>query len=228
MITKEELAKKIDQTLLKPFVAEEDVKKFILEAKEYNFRGVCVPPIYVKLAKELLRGTDILLVTIVGFPLGYVSTEVKVFEAIKAKADGADEIDMVMNISKFKSGDFSFVEKDIRAVVKAVEPLPVKVIIETGYLMKDEIKEASVIAVEAGAKVVKTSTGFGPRGATEEDIKLIKEAIGDKALIKAAGGIRDAEKALRMLKAGAHIIGSSSGVKILETFSEELAKRYGI
>jgi len=219
-VDKEELAKHIEHTLLKSNATEEDIKRLCEEAKKYGFYGVCVNPYYVRLAKDFLKETDIKVVTVVGFPLGATFTEVKVHEAKLAIENGADEIDMVMNISAFKSGRYADVEEDIRAVVDAVKPVPVKVIIETCYLTDEEKIKAAEIALNAGAAFVKTSTGFGPEGARLEDIKLLKDKFGERIKIKAAGGIRDAKTAIAMIKAGAERIGTSTGVKIIETLRE--------
>ncbi|MCD6503696.1 MAG: deoxyribose-phosphate aldolase [Euryarchaeota archaeon] len=215
-----ELAKRIDHTQLKPNATMEDIRRLCEEAKRYGFYAVCVSPFYVKFAKEFLKGTDIKVVSVVGFPLGNTYTEVKVLEAKKAVENGADEIDMVMNVSAFKSKMYEYVEDDIRAVVNAVKPIPVKVIIETCYLTDDEKLKATEIAIRAGAAFVKTSTGFGPEGAKVEDIALIKREFGDKIKIKASGGIRDAKTAIAMIKAGADRIGASKGVQIIESLKE--------
>jgi len=220
--TKDELAKRIDHTLLKPQATRKDFEKFIQEAEKYGFRAVCVPQYWVPFVRELLWNKNIKVVTVVGFPLGYTSTQVKVKEAEIAKQLGADEIDMVMNISAFKSGNYDDVANDIKSVVIEANPLPVKVIIETSYLTEEEIKKASLIAVENGAKFVKTNTGFGLRGASLSDVRIIRSVIGNKAKIKAAGGIKTAEQALRFIMNGADVIGASAGVNIIETFSEEL------
>mgnify|MGYP000462783710 CR=1 FL=1 len=226
--TKEELAARIDHTNLKPTAAKEDILKTVAEALKYGFRGVCVPLYWVPTVKEALRNSGILLVAPVGFPLGYTSSEAKAFEAEWAKKHGADEIDMVMNISAFKSRDYQTVKEDIEAVIKAASPIPVKVIIETSYLTPDEISLASKIAVEAGAKFVKTNTGFGPRGAALDDVKIIYKAIGNKAKIKAAGGIRDALTALKFIAAGADVIGASAGVRIVETFDKKILEKLNL
>lgn len=220
--SKDELAKRIDHTLLKPQATRKDFEKLVQEAEKYRFRAVCVPQYWVPFVRELLWNEDIKVVTVVGFPLGYVSTSVKVKEAEIAKQLGADEIDMVMNISAFKSGNYDDVADDIKSVVLEANPLPVKVIIETSYLTEEEIKKASLIAIENGAKFVKTNTGFGPRGASINDVHLIRSAIGNKAKIKAAGGIKTAKQALSFIVNGADIIGASAGVNIIKTFSEEL------
>ena len=223
--TIEELAKRIDHTNVKPASSKQDIIRTIDEAIKYRFRAVCIPPIWVPLAKERVRNSGVLVVTVVGFPWGYVDTEIKVMEAKWAIQRGADEIDMVMNISAFKSKDYEKVREDIEAVVNAIKPKPVKVIIETGFLSREEIERAAKLVMDGGAHFVKTCTGFGPRGASIEDIRIIKRVVGDEIKIKAAGGIRDAEKALMMIKAGADVIGTSSGVKILETFSLDILKK---
>ncbi len=220
--TKEELAKLIDHTNVKPMAKRDDIIKLVEEAKKYKFRGVCVSPTWIPLVSSLLAGEDIHVIAVIGFPFGYSPTETKVSEAIWVKKHGATEIDVVMNISAFKSREFDLVEDDLRKIIEAVHPIPVKVIIETSYLTSDEIMEAAKICVRAGAHFVKTNTGFGPRGASLEDIKLIRKAIGNKAKIKAAGGIRNAETALRFIAHGADVIGSSSGIAIIESFSPEI------
>ena len=226
--TREELAARIDHTILKPDATKDDIVRVVNEAKKYKFRSVCVPQYWVPLAKELLRGTNIMVITVVGFPFGYDSTPSKVSQAETAKKLGADEIDMVMNISAFKSGTYEDVSNDIKSVVAAAKPLPVKVIIETSYLTREEIEKAAKIAVESGAAFVKTNTGFGKRGAEIEDVKIIRRAIGDKAKVKASGGIRDAKKALEFIIAGADVIGASAGVNIVETFDEKILKELGV
>ncbi len=223
--TKEELAKRIDHTLLKPQATKRDFERLVQEAEKYGFRAVCVPLYWVPFVRELLWNEEIKVVTVVGFPLGYTATPVKVKEAEIAKQLGADEIDMVINISAFKSGNYEDVGEDIKSVVVEANPLPVKVIIETSYLSEEEIEKASLIAVNNGAKFVKTNTGFGLRGASLSDVQIIRRAIGNKAKIKAAGGIKTAEQALSFIKAGADVIGASAGVNIIETFSEDLLEK---
>lgn len=216
---KEELARLIDHTILNPAATPEDVKKYCEEALSYGFWGVVVNPWYVSLAKSVL-GNRAKAMAVVSFPFGADKTSVKVEEAEEAINDGADEIDMVMNIGAFKAGLYELVERDVRAVVGLAHDygVLVKVIIETGYLTPEEIIRASQIAAKAGADFVKTSTGYGPRGATVEDVQLMHKAVGGQARIKAAGGIRAAEQALAMIKAGASRIGSSRGVDIIRTF----------
>ncbi|MDN5320000.1 MAG: deoxyribose-phosphate aldolase [Thermococcaceae archaeon] len=213
-----DIAKYIDHTNLKPYATKEDIIKLCEEAKKYGFYAVCVNPYRVKLAKEQLKGTDIKVASVIGFPLGATPTEVKVFEAKKALEDGADELDMVINIGALKDKDYEYVKNDIAEVVKVAHEkgAVVKVIIETCYLTDEEKEIACKLAMEAGADFVKTSTGFGTGGATVEDVRLMRRIVGDKLGVKAAGGIRTYEQALAMIEAGANRIGTSSGVKIVE------------
>ena len=215
----ENLNKHIEHTLLKQDAKLEDFLKLFEEAKKYEFLGVCVNPLYVKLAKENLKNSDVKVVTVVGFPLGANKTEVKAFETEKAIDDGADEIDMVINVSKLKDKDYDFVINDIKTVKLACKDKPLKVILETDLLTKDEIKKACELCIEAKADFVKTSTGFVKNGigAKAEDVKLMYETVSPYGLkVKASGGIRDKETALKMLEAGAERLGTSSGVKIVE------------
>ena len=214
----ENLNKHIEHTLLKQDSITKDFVKLFDEAKKYNFLGVCINPAYVKLAKENLKGTDIKVVTVVGFPLGANKSEVKAFETSKAVEDGADEIDMVINVSKLKDKDYAFIINDIKAVKTACKDKPLKVILETDLLTKDEIKKACELCIEAKADFVKTSTGFvkGGVGAKAEDVKLMSDTVSPYGLkVKASGGIRDKETALKMLESGAERLGTSSGVKIV-------------
>ncbi|MEO0076502.1 MAG: deoxyribose-phosphate aldolase [candidate division WOR-3 bacterium] len=213
--------KYIDHTLLKPEASEKDIKKLCAEAKRYDFATVFVNPCYVKLAKRLLRGSDVKVGCAIGFPLGATTTEVKVLEAMQAVANGADEIDMVINIGAVKSRNYKLVEQDIKSVVKAVKPIGVKTILETCLLTDDEKVKVAKIAKRAGAKFVKTSTGFSSGGATIADIKLLRKAVGKKMGVKASGGIRDYKTALAMIKAGANRIGTSAGVKIIDEAEEQ-------
>lgn len=214
----ENLNKYIEHTLLKQDAATEDLEKLYSEAKEHNFRGVCVNPAYVKSAKEALKDTDVKVVTVIGFPLGANKTEVKAYEATVAKADGADEIDMVINVTGIKDKNYDFVREDIKAVKIACGETTLKVILETDLLTKEEIKKACELAVEAGADFVKTSTGFVKNGvgAKVEDVKLMYSIVNPHGLkVKASGGIRDKEAAIQMIEAGAYSLGTSSGIKIV-------------
>ena len=208
----------IEHTLLKQDATKEDLENLFKEAKEYKFLGVCINPAYVKMAKTALIDTDVKVVTVIGFPLGANKTEVKAFEASCAVADGADEIDMVINVSGIKNKNYDFVRDDIKAVKIACGNIPLKVILETDLLDKDEIKKACELSVEAGADFVKTSTGFVKNGigAKVEDVKLMYETVSPHGLkVKASGGIRDKNKALNLIDAGASRLGTSSGVKII-------------
>lgn len=211
------IASVIDHTLLKPETTEEMIIKLCKEAEEYGFYSVCVNPNYVSLASEMLGDSDVKIATVVGFPLGANTKEVKAYETRKAIEDGAHEIDMVINIGALKSKDFSKVKEDIEAVVDAAgKEAIVKVIIETCLLTDEEKVKACELAMEAGAHFVKTSTGFSTGGATVEDVKLMKSVVGDKMEIKASGGIRDYQKAMAMIEAGASRIGASASVHIVE------------
>lgn len=214
----ENLNKHIEHTLLKQDAKLEDFIKLFNEAKAHKFLGVCINPAYVKLAKENLKDNDVKVVTVIGFPLGANRSDVKAFEASKAVEDGADEIDMVINVTAIKNKDYDFVVNDIKAVKAACKDKPLKVILETDLLEKDEIKKACELCVEAKADLVKTSTGFvkGGVGAKAEDIKLMHETVSPYGLkVKASGGIRDKETAVKMIEAGAERLGTSSGVKIV-------------
>lgn len=213
------LNKYIEHTLLKQDATSKELNKLFEEAKKYDFRGVCINPAYVKTAKDALKDTGVKVVTVIGFPLGANKTEVKAFEASVAKADGADEVDMVINVTAIKDNNWKYVLEDIKAVKIAAGEIPLKVILETDLLTKDEITKACEIAAEAKADFVKTSTGFVKNGvgAKEEDVKLMFETVNPLGLkVKASGGIRDKETALKMIEAGAYSLGTSSGVKIME------------
>ncbi|MBD1371157.1 deoxyribose-phosphate aldolase [Hazenella sp. IB182357] len=204
----------IDHTLLKPDVKEDQIHKLCEEAKTYRFASVCINPYWVPLAKKNLQNSDIMVCTVIGFPLGINTKEVKAFETKNAVENGADEIDMVMNIGAFKSGSDQDVKEDIQAVVAAAQGKTVKVILETGLLNESEIKRASQIAKEAGAHFVKTSTGFGYGGATVEAVRAMRETVGPSLGVKASGGVRDLASAEQMVDAGANRLGASSGVAI--------------
>jgi deoxyribose-phosphate aldolase len=207
----------IDHTLLKPDATKEDIKKLCDEAKEYKFFSVCINPQYVRLAKKCLNGSNVKVATVIGFPLGSNTKEVKAFEAQDAINNGADELDMVINIGALKDKEYDTVKDDIKAVVTTAKGKAlVKVIIETCLLEKEEKIAACKLALEAGADFVKTSTGFSTGGAKVEDIKLMKEVVKDKMGIKASGGIRDTKTALAMIEAGATRIGASSSIAIVK------------
>lgn len=208
----------IEHTLLKQDAKKEDLLNLFEEAKSNKFLGVCINPCYVKLAKEYLKDSDVKIVTVIGFPLGANTTETKIFETINAIRDGADEIDMVINVTKVKDKDTDFIVDEICQIKTACQGHNLKVILETDLLSKDEIKYACECAIDGGADFVKTSTGFvkGGVGAKVEDVKLMYAAVKDAGLkVKASGGIRDKETALNMINAGASRLGTSSGVKIV-------------
>lgn len=208
----------IDHTLLKPEATEDQVAQLCYEAKKFNFAAVCVNPNWVKLCRQLLQGSPVKVASVVGFPLGAHATEGKVFETAQAIKDGADEIDMVMNIGALKSGDYQVVERDIHAVVEVAHALGaiVKVIIEAALLTDAEKIKACELSKAAGADYVKTSTGFGPGGATAHDVALMRQVVGPAIGVKAAGGIRDLKTVDEMVAAGATRIGASAGVKIIQ------------
>ncbi|MBP1911322.1 deoxyribose-phosphate aldolase [Thermococcus stetteri] len=224
-MNKKEIARYIDHTNLKPYATKEDIIKLCDEAIEYGFYAVCVNPYRVRLAKEYLRekNADVKVASVIGFPLGATPTEVKVFEAERALDDGADELDMIINIGALKDGNYEYVKNDIAEVVKVAHKrgAKVKVIIETCYLTEEEKVKACELAKEAGADFVKTSTGFGTGGATVEDVRLMRKVVGSEMGVKAAGGIRTYEQAMAMIEAGANRIGTSSGVKIVEGAPDE-------
>lgn len=214
-----ELNKYIEHTLLKQDATRDEVKKILDEAIKYNFLGVCVNPCNVKFAKEYLKEKDVKIVTVIGFPLGQNTTEVKILETIDAIKNGADEIDMVINVGKLKDNDYSYIVEEISKIKQACQGHNLKVIIETDLLTKEEIKKACELSVQGGANFVKTSTGFVKNGvgAKAEDVKLMYETVKDaKIQVKASGGIRDKETAIKMIENGAVRLGTSSGVKITE------------
>ena len=213
---KSKLAKVIDHTMLKPEATMMEIIKLCEEAKEYKFASVCVNPSRVSLAKEILAGTDVKVCTVIGFPLGATSINSKRFEADEAIKDGAQEVDMVINIGKLKDRDLDYVLEDIKAIVGVSKDRALtKVIIETCLLTDEEKVIACSLANEAGADFVKTSTGFSTGGATKEDIILMRETVPKKMEIKASGGIRTKEKAEEMIKNGATRIGASASVSMM-------------
>lgn len=211
------LARMIDHTLLKPDATQKEIEKLCAEAKQYGFASVCVNPSNVKLCVKLLHNTDVKVCTVIGFPLGATSSVVKTFEASCAIKDGAREVDMVINIGMLKSGEYNYVENDILSVVSAAHKYGIltKVIIETGLLTNEEKVKACVLAKNAGADFVKTSTGFIKDGATVDDVLLMRKVVGPKLGIKASGGIRSHEEALALIASGADRIGASASVMIV-------------
>ncbi|MBD9903111.1 deoxyribose-phosphate aldolase [Enterococcus faecium] len=211
-----ELNRMMDHTILKPETTKEGVMKIIEEAKKHRFYSVCVNPTWVALAAEELKTSPTAVCTVIGFPLGANTSEVKAFETNNAIQNGADEIDMVMNVGALKSGEDAFVQKDIEAVVEAAKDRAlVKVIIETALLTKEEIIRACELAKAAGADFVKTSTGFSTAGAKVEDVRLMRETVGAEMGVKASGGIHNEAYAQAMIEAGASRLGTSASVAII-------------
>ncbi|MEB3323235.1 MAG: deoxyribose-phosphate aldolase [Synechococcaceae cyanobacterium] len=207
----------IDHTVLKPDAPREDIERLCAEARENGFASVCIQPWWVPLCADLLADSSVAVCTVIGFPHGMNKPETKAFEARRAVADGATELDMVINIGALKSKDYGTVERDIRAVVEAGHPrATVKVILENAYLTDEEKAEGCALAKAAGADYVKTSTGFGPSGATVEDVALMRRVVGADMGVKAAGGIRDAEVARKMVEAGATRLGASASIQIVQ------------
>jgi deoxyribose-phosphate aldolase len=213
-MTNTELARYIEHTLLRAEATPSDVEALCAEALENTLFGVCVPPVHVGGARRRLGASGVALVTVVGFPLGYSTPETKAEEARRAVADGANEIDMVLALGLARAGEWERVTDDVRAVRAACPGRILKVILETGLLSESEVRRAAECAVSAGAEFVKTSTGFGPRGASVRDVELLAEVVGDRARIKASGGIRTADEARALIAAGAARIGTSNGVDI--------------
>ena len=210
-----DLAGLIDHTLLKADATADDIKKLCEEARKYRFASVCVNSTHAARAKSLLAGSGVMVCAVVGFPLGAMVTGAKAFEAREAVRAGAEEIDMVINVGALKSRDYACVEHDIRKVVEASRPARVKVILETGLLSPEEKVIAIALCKTAGAHFVKTSTGFGPGGATAEDIAMMRRLVGDELGVKASGGVRTRDDALKMVGAGANRIGASASVAIV-------------
>ncbi|WP_028888483.1 deoxyribose-phosphate aldolase [Tenacibaculum ovolyticum] len=210
-----QISKYIDHTLLKATATKKDIIKLCREALDYNFYAVCVNGAYVALAKQELINSDVKIAAVIGFPLGAMTTEAKVFEAKNSIENGASEIDMVINVGKLLDGESDYVENEIRLIKEAIGNNVLKVIFENCYLSKEQIKKVSKLAVNAGADFIKTSTGFGTAGATLEDLLIMKETIKGKALIKAAGGVRDKETAEKYIKMGVARLGTSSGVSLV-------------
>jgi deoxyribose-phosphate aldolase len=224
MINREKMASFIDHTLLKPDVTKEQIRSLCEEAMNFGFWSVCVNPSYISLASRILRDSQVKVCGVVGFPLGANKPEVKAFEAEKAIKDGANEIDMVINLGALKSGNYEMVKRDIMDVVKKAEDaqrnIIVKVIIETGLLSDEEKIFATHLVKESGAHFVKTSTGINTSGATIEDIKLLRKTVGPNFGVKASGGIRTYADAIKLIKAGATRIGTSSGSLIIKTIAQ--------
>ena len=208
--------KMIDHTVLKADTPLETVKRICDEAMEYGFASVCIKPCHVAYCADYLKDSNVNVCTVIGFPLGANTSAVKAFETKDAIANGADEIDMVMNIGALKDKNYDLVRDDVKAVVEAANGTLVKVILETCLLTEDEIKKACELCVEAKADYVKTSTGFSTRGATIEDVRIMKEAVHGKAKVKAAGGVRTPEDMVKIVAAGADRIGTSAGCSLVK------------
>ena len=221
-VSVEEMAGLIDHTNLKPFAIKKEIVKLCEEALEHNFAAVCVNTNYVKLCHNMLKNAEVEIAAVVGFPLGACTTETKAFETKEAITLGAHEIDMVLNIGIFYEEDYSFISKDIEKVVKAADGGIVKVILETGFLTDEQIVNACQLVQEAEAHFVKTSTGFGPMGAFVDHVTLMRQTIGDNFGLKAAGGIKDAKTAVRMVNAGANRLGASAGIAIVNSLQKTI------
>ncbi len=223
-----DIAKYIDHTLLKQNTTQKDIIKLCTEAKTYGFKAVCVNPCYVSLAKKELEGSGVLVCTVIGFPFGANKTEVKAYEAKLAVEDGADEIDMVINVGMLKDYRFDYIVNEIKEVIEASKHAVIKVIAETGVLTDDEKELVTRATASAGADYIKTCTGYGGGVATVSDIKLIKKVAGDKVKIKASGGIRNLDKAMALIEYGAERIGTSSSIEIINQFKEKYGDDKGV
>ena len=218
-LTKDQFAAMIDHTNLKPVATRRDIERLCRDAAEAGFASVCINPVYVPFAAGLLQNTSVKVCTVVGFPLGASAHDAKAAEAAFAVKQGAQEIDMVIDIGAVKEGRFADVEQDIAGVVTASAPAAVKVILETCYLTENEIIQACTAAVNAGAAFVKTSTGFGSGGATVDAVALMRRTVGSSVGVKAAGGIKTLETAIALIDAGANRLGCSAGMELLQAFS---------
>ena len=212
--------KYFDHTMLAPQATSTDIDKLLKEAIKYDFKSVCIAPSYIKYAKEQLAKTDVLICTVIGFPLGYNATSVKVYETKIALDHGADEIDMVIIIGRFKNKEYEYVLNEIKAIKEVCDNKVLKVIVETALLTNQEIKTITEIVLKSGADFIKTSTGFSFRGASFEDVEIMKSIAQDKLLIKASGGIKTGEDALKMIKLGASRLGTSKTVQIIEELNK--------
>ena len=208
--------KLIDHTILKPDASFEDVEKLCMEAKQFGFMSVCVNPAFIPLCVKLLKDSDVKVCTVIGFPLGATLKDAKVFETREAVEEGADEIDMVINVSQLKAGNDEYVYQEIKDIRNACKGKILKVILETCLLTDEEIVRASELSVKAGADFVKTSTGFSTGGATVHAVSLMRQTVGDRCGVKASGGVRTYEDLVKMVEAGANRIGTSAGPKLFK------------
>lgn len=215
---RQDIASYIDHSLLKPDATISQIERLCNEAREHKFYSVCINPGYIQIARELLSDTSVKVCTVVGFPLGATTPETKIYEAIDARLKGAHELDIVMNIGLAKSGRWALVLRELKDIVMATDGVVHKIIIETGLLSENEIKRAVEVVLESGAEFIKTSTGFSVRGASLDDLRLIKEVAGDSLKIKAAGGIKILNQVIQFIEAGASRIGTSSGVEIMKEY----------
>lgn len=220
-IDREALAAVIDHTLLDPDARRDAVVQVCEEARTHDFGAVCVNPYRISTARDELEETDVRLCSVVSFPFGAATPTMKMRVAYEAVSLGADELDVVANVGALKDGEYDYVHDEIAALRQSLDDTVIKVILETGYLTEDEIRQGATNACEAGANFVKTSTGYGPGGATVEDVKLLREAVGDDYGVKAAGGVRSYEQALELIEAGASRLGTSRGVAVVEGAPEE-------
>jgi len=225
-LSSSQLAACIDHTLLKADATAKDIEKLCAEARENSFYSVCVNGSWIGQSRHFLEGTGIKVASVVGFPLGAMSSDAKRFETEAAIDDGAQEIDVVLNLGRLKDGDDKFILRELCDVVEAADEWPVKVILETCLLTREEKIRACQIVVESGAKFVKTSTGFSTGGATVDDVKLMRETVGPKFGVKASGGIRDTKTALAMIEAGATRLGTSAGIAIVKGLAENRPASY--
>jgi deoxyribose-phosphate aldolase len=232
-LTREQLAKTIDQTLLSPTATLQAVHGLCVTAKRNHFAAVCINPSYIPIAKKVLSGSDVKICSVVGYPLGANSIETKVFEARDNVKKGADELDIVVNIGMIKSGNYSYIEKEIGIIISVIrreqmaeynKHINVKIVIENSSLTKEEVKKVCKIVEESGADFIKTSTGFGVRGVELDDVRLIREVVTRNIGVKAAGGIRTFKDAQALIDAGATRIGTSSGINIIEEYVELFGK----
>ena len=221
VFSRQKLASFFDHTLLKPSATASEIEKLCTEAVQFSFFGVCVNPCFVSLCAGILRPESVKVVTVCGFPLGANCTGTKVEEARRAVKDGADEVDMVMNMGAFKDRNHDVIRLEVREVVHACAGKPVKVILETALLSDPEVREASLLCVESGAAFVKTSTGFGPGGASARAVEVMREAVGPDLGVKASGGISSLAQVRTMIHAGANRIGASASVAILRELEQE-------
>lgn len=232
-LTREQLAKTIDQTLLSPTATLQAVHGICVTAKRNHFAAVCINPSYIPIAKKVLSGSDVKICSVVGYPLGANSIETKVFEARDNVKKGADELDVVVNIGMIKSGNYSYIEKEIGIIISVIrreqmaeynKHINVKIVIENGSLTKEEVKKVCKIVEESGADFIKTSTGFGVRGVELDDVRLIREVVTRNIGVKAAGGIKTFKDAQALIDAGATRLGTSSGINIIEEYIELFGK----